>query len=78
MPKRDEVGVLRKSVDHRQDDRLVVDAWETLHKIHGDVTPHRGWDVQRLKESNGVKLYCFVLLPRVTGAHELGHQGARA
>jgi hypothetical protein len=78
VPKRDEVGVLQKPVDHRQDDRLAIDVGKSLHKIHGDVSPHRVRYVQWLQKTDRVQLFGLVPPARLTSAHKLRHLSTRA
>jgi hypothetical protein len=42
MAERDEVRILRKPVDHHEDDRFATNLRECLNKIHGDVCPDHG------------------------------------
>jgi hypothetical protein len=76
MPERNEVGILRKPVDHRKDDHLVVDAGKSLHEIHGDVIPHHERYVQRLQKTCRLQLFSIVPLACLIGAHRLRHQSA--
>ena len=61
-----EVSVLREPINHREDDVLVVDLGEALHKVHGDVGPNLRRHVERLEEAGGVER--LRLVPLTGGA----------
>jgi hypothetical protein len=79
MPQGNEVAVLGEPVDDREDHQLAIDAGESLHEIHGDVGPHNGRHVERLKQASRVKMLGFVALERGTGMHKVLYRllGAR-
>jgi hypothetical protein len=56
----DEVDILREAIHHRKDHRFPADTWETLHKVHGDVGPHRARQLEGV--SNPIGWRCLDLL----------------
>ena len=49
MAKGDEVRVLGESVNHRENDGFAADLGQALDKIHRDVCPNLGRDVEGLQ-----------------------------
>ena len=49
MAEGDEVRVLGESVDHRENDGFTADLGRALDKIHRDVRPNLGWNVEGLQ-----------------------------
>jgi len=73
-----EVSVLREPINHREDDVLVVDLGEALHKVHGDVGPNLRRHVERLEEAGGVERLRLVPLTGGARADEVALHGAVA
>jgi hypothetical protein len=74
----DEVGVFRKSVHHRQDDRFAADLGKTFHEIERNVAPYAKWYRQWLQEAGRVKLASLVPLAYCTAADEVMDQAVVA
>jgi hypothetical protein len=60
MPQGYEVAVLGEPVDYHQDDRLAVDAGESLHEVHGDIGPYIGQCIERLEQAVWVEMLRLV------------------
>jgi len=70
------VSVLRKPINHCENDAVAVDLGKTLHKVHGDVSPNLGRHVERLEETGGVERLRLVPLTGGARADEVAHHGA--
>ena len=49
MPQRDEVSILRKAVDHCENDRFAAHLGKALDEVHGYIRPNLRRHLQRLK-----------------------------
>jgi hypothetical protein len=70
--------VLGEAVDHREDDGLVAHLGQALDKIHRDVRPYLGRNVERLQQPRRLQRLGLVALASGTGPHPVLDQGAIA
>lgn len=70
------MGILRESVDHREQNALAMDLRKRLDEVEGNVNPDARRDRQRLQQAGRVQCFCFVPLARGAGADEIAHHTA--
>jgi hypothetical protein len=63
VPERDEVHQLGEAINQHEYHGLVVDTWETLDDVHGDVRLDRRRYGEGLEQADQMKLFCLVALP---------------
>ena len=68
---------LGETIHHREDDRLATHLGKTLDEVHGDVALYGRRNLEGLKQSRGMQMFCLVPLtdksPPDVVADELGH-----
>ena len=74
MTQGDEVGLLGEAINHREDDRLLVDLREALDEIHRDVRPYLCGDLEGLQQPCRSLSRCLVALARWASADVVLHQ----
>jgi hypothetical protein len=73
VPQQEEVGVLRETVDDREDHRFARHLGQALDEVDGDVRPHLGGNVQRLQEPYRSPRLRLVALAGAAGADPILH-----
>ena len=76
VAKRNEMCILRETVDHREQDTLAMDLGQRLNEVEGDVSPDARGDRQWLQKTGRVQRLHLVALTRGAGSDELAHHTA--